>query len=140
MVKMIEDHWDTRQEYIKQGNELAALELKQEKEKKEKEKALKEMEEKMSATAYQVNNSASSASGELRPIFVPTKQDTTSTNNMPTSGNDSFSKNNSRPVESQASLGMNQGKQNFRNQTLNQGMQNSFSQNRSPFLGNNRNF
>ena len=32
---MIEDHWDTRQEYIKQGNELAALEQKQEKEKKE---------------------------------------------------------------------------------------------------------
>ena len=47
MVKLIiEDHWETRQEYIKLGNELAVLEKKQRME-KEKEELMRKVQEKM---------------------------------------------------------------------------------------------
>ena len=47
MVELIiEDHWETRQEYIKLGNELAALERKQ-REEKEKEEMIRTIQGRM---------------------------------------------------------------------------------------------
>lgn len=138
---MIEDHWETRQEYIKQGNELAALASKQEKEKKEREKALKEMEEKMNTTVYQTNNTSSSG-GELRPLFVPNKQDSKSSNPSSNTLKQQEKLNNTNvKLENNPNLGMNLGRQNFQSQaSVGSNIQRPFSQNSNPFMGNNRNF
>lgn len=139
---MIEDHWDTRQEYIKQGNELAALEAKQEQEKKDKEKALKEMQEKMASVTYQ-NNNASSGGGELNPVFVPQKQERSSSSLEP---NQSVIPNQSLTQE-QVRTGLesvrqleNRSRMGFQNNPSTSTFQRPFGQNSNPFQNNNGRF
>ncbi len=136
---MIEDHWDTRQEYIKQGNELAALEQKQEQEKKEKEKALKEMQEKMTTVTTQANNVRSS-SGDLMPVYVPPKQDTqqpvqNSSNGMPIP-------NAPQPRNELDNMKVleNRGRVGFQNNMPSAQIQRPFGQNRNPLQGNGGHF
>ena len=138
---MLEDHWDTRQDYIKQGNELAALEAKQEQEKKEQEKALKEMQDKMTTVNYQTNN-ASSSSGELNPIFVPQKQESRSTSEP----NPSFvpqssltSNRNGGELGGMRTL-ENHGRMGFQNNAQATSFQRPFGQNSNPFQNNNGRF
>lgn len=139
---MIEDHWDTRQEYIKQGNELAALEAKQEQEKKDKEKALKEMQEKMASVTYQ-NNSASSGGGELTPVFVPQKQERSSPSLEP---NQSVIPNQNITQEQvNSELGSikqleNRGRMGFQNNSSTNTFQRPFGQNSNPFQNSNGRF
>lgn len=129
---MIEDHWDTRQEYIKQGNELAALEQKQEREKQEQEKAMKEMQERMTTVAAQPNNYAGGGGGDLMPVYVPQKQETSAPNpqnvpNMPPQGMNGVG--GMRPLE-------NRGRMGFQNNMPSSSMQMPSGQNRNPFQGN----
>lgn len=139
---MIEDHWDTRQEYIKQGNELAALEAKQEQEKKDQEKAYAEMQEKMVSVSYQANN-ASSSGGELNPVFVPQKQETKNSNLDP---NPTMIPTNSAVIpESRGNLDSmktleNRGRMGFQNNTSTSSFQRPFGQNSNPFQNNNSHF
>ncbi len=137
---MIEDHWDTRQEYIKQGNELAALEQKQEKEKKEQEKALKEMKEKMNTVPTQVSNVRSSG-GELMPTYVPPKQEVNPTsqnvpNGIPTQA---MPQPNSKELDSMRAL-ENRGRMGFQNNMQSTMVQRPFGQNRNPMQGNGGHF
>lgn len=138
---MIEDHWDTRQEYIKQGNELAALEAKQEKEKKDQEKALKEMQEKMVSVSYQANN-ASSSGGELNPVFVPQKQESKSSTLEPNPTmmpNSPMNSSNRGNLDSMKTL-ENRGRMGFQNNTSTSSFQRPFGQNSNPFQNNNGHF
>lgn len=135
---MIEDHWDTRQEYIKQGNELAALEQKQEQEKKEKEKAMKEMQEKMTTVTTQVNNVASSSGGDLMPVYVPQKQETNSnpTNTpVPMDNHISQSQHTLSNLDNMNQL-QNKGRAGFQNNMQSAPVQRPFGQNMNPFQGN----
>ena len=142
---MMEDHWDTRQDYIKLGNELAALEAKQEQEKKEQEKALKEMQERMSSVTYQANNSASSSGGELNPVFVPQRQEertTSSLENVPTLVPQ---QNTIRLEQKSEELGSirtleNRGRMGFQNNSQSTTFQRPFGQNSNPFQNNNGHF
>lgn len=139
---MIEDHWDTRQEYIKQGNELAALEAKQEQEKKDQEKAYAEMQEKMVSVSYQANN-ASSSVGELNPVFVPQKQETKSSNLDPNPTmiptNSAVISENRGNLDSMKTL-ENRGRMGFQNNTSTSSFQRPFGQNSNPFQNNNSHF
>lgn len=138
---MMEDHWDTRQDYIKQGNELAALEAKQEKDKKEQEQALKEMQDKMVTVTYQ-NNSASSSGGELNPVFVPQRQETRSA----TEPAPAFVPSSNVSLE-QKTVGLegakaleNRGKMGFQNNAATTSFQRPFGQNSNPFQNSNGRF
>lgn len=138
---MLEDHWDTRQDYIKQGNELAALEEKQEKEKKEQEKALKEMQDKMTTVTYQ-NNSASSSAGELNPVFVPQKQESKITSEPSPS---LMPQSTLSPDRNVGELGgmkplENHGRMGFQNSAQTASFQRPFGQNSNPFQNNNGHF
>lgn len=66
----MENHFETRQEYIKTGNELASLAEKQQKEKAEKEK--KQLEDKMISMIPNTNNS--NKNNVSNPMFIPQKQ------------------------------------------------------------------
>lgn len=133
---MKEDHWDTRQEYIKQGNELAALEYKQEQDKKEQEKALKEMQEKMSNVTYQANNVSSSSGGELTPVFVPQKQESRNSTLEPSPTvlpqNTMTSEQKINSLEGVKTL-ENRGRMGFQNNTATTNFQRPFGQNSNPF-------
>ncbi len=142
---MKEDHWDTRQDYIKQGNELAALEAKQEQEKKEQEKALKEMQERMSSVTYQANNSASSSGGELNPVFVPQRHEERETPTLETSPTLMPQQNLVRTEQKSEELGNmrtleNRGRMGFQNNTQTATLQRPFGQNSNPFQNNNGRF
>lgn len=138
---MLEDHWDTRQDYIKQGNELAALEAKQEQEKKDQENALKEMQDKMTTVNYQTN-SASSSGGELNPVFVPQKQESRSSSEP----SPSFVPQSSlAPDRNIGALGgmkplENPGRMGFQNNAQTASFQRPFGQNSNPFQNNNGRF
>ena len=134
---MKEDHWDTRQEYIKLGNELAALDAKQEQEKKEQEKALKEMQERMSSVTYQANQ-ATSSGGELNPVFVPQKHEERSSSLEPSP---SLMPQTPLPEQKMSSLDSarvleNRGKMGFQNNTSTATFQRPFGQNSNPFQNN----
>lgn len=139
---MMEDHWDTRQEYIKMGNELAALDYKQEQEKKEKEKALKEMQGKMSSVTYQANTMGS-GSGELTPTFVPQKQEpnvSNSTNGVPQNFVRPNELSQNHGLEQSQNLGTNMGRMGFQGNPSTSNFQRPFGQNANPFQNQNRNF
>ncbi len=72
---MMEDHFDTRQDYIKMGNELTRLANQQEREKKAEEERRREEEAKKTVTPFQANN-ASHGGGDGMPVSVPMKQST----------------------------------------------------------------
>ncbi len=140
---MKEDHWDTRQEYIKQGNELAALEAKQEQDKKEQEKALQAMQERMSTVTYQANNVSSSSGGNLNPVFVPQKQESRGTSLEPSPT--LVPQSTLMPERTTGELGgmkalENRGKMGFQNNQSSTTLQRPFGQNSNPFQNNNGRF
>ena len=70
----IETHFETRQEYVIVGNELASLEEKHKRDKEEAERKKKELEELMASMISNVNNV--SAKGGSAPMHVPPKHNT----------------------------------------------------------------
>ena len=117
---MIEDHFDTRQEYVKMGNELASLTKK-----REEQQAQEKKEQEMAATqektvSFQGNSGARTGDGN-NPVSVPLVHNHPSTNAMPPQH-----PNNSRPFNEQSNLGVNVGRRGFENQATmpNQSMAN----------------
>lgn len=142
---MIEDHWETRQEYVKLGNELASLARKQEKEKKEREEALKKMKEQISS--IDPSSSAISREEGIGAVSLPMKQvrkDESKDFSLKSESGQEFSKpstltknlNEMSHLETPQNLGMNLGKQH----AVRNPVAPPISHNQNPFMGQNRNF
>ncbi len=125
---MIEDHWETRQDYVKTGNELARLAMNQEQEKKEQERIAKEQKEAAKTVTYQANNVSGGTNGV--PVSVPMKQ---SHGNTPTPEAPKMPTSFDNPAANQ-----NLGMRGFQNQPMNSSMARPMNQN--PFMGGNHRF
>ena len=138
MEKMIETHFEDRQEYIKTGNELTALALKQKKEREEQEKKAKEAKEKEKLMVpYQANNTSANG-GDGMPMAVP-MQSTGTASQKKENPPSNFSNSNNHPTsfEKPSQLGSNMGKMGFENKPF---MPSSEMTSRpfqsNPFMGN----
>lgn len=140
---MIEDHWETRQDYIKAGNEMTRLANQQEQEKKEQERIAQEQKAAQQTVVYQANNVSGGANGV--PVSVPMKhsQGASTNHEAPVPPPTSF--------ENSPAANQNLGMRGFQNASMNSGMGRPMGQspamnsgmrpmNQNPFMSNNRGF